>query len=218
MITRILAIVLLTISAHAGEVVIDLSTGGVSTQPPTPEQVAERESAQPVVQPPPLIVGPYGRYDAALASVWPVLPDHPAATNIPAAGLSYRLGEGTNTTWWIVRQGDLVATQVSAHDAQGRSIIRSRNLRTGVETCIDIEATSLSTNTLDAIRLDLRAIKGSLATNDADAKAIATLTNGYTATEARQTINALRRELIDLINDVQALRRAQAQTVKEIKP
>ena len=180
------------------------------------EQAGGSWSNGECVYSPPPVVDPVERAASIQANDIPTLTNHPSS--VPPGGVMYRLIEGTNVTWWVLRAHDAIATQLSAHDEQGRSIIRSRNIRTGVETRIDIEQVAPSTNMLDSIRLDLRTLKGSLATNNIDAKAIAALTNGFTAAENRATVNALRRELIDLINDVQALRRAQAQTVKEINP
>ena len=161
---------------------------------------------------------PYADYDAAIDAVWPVLPDHPSPTNIPPDGMSYRLGEGTNITWWVVRQGDLVATQISAHDSQGRAIIRTRRLRTGAESVIPIEEISIDPAVMSTVRSNLRVVKSSLSTNEADAKAIVALTNGFTAAETRAAVNSLRRELIDLIADVQVMRREQSRQAKELTP
>lgn len=79
---------------------------------------------------------PVADADAALAVACPVFAEHP--TNVPPAGLMYRLDEGVIKTWWVVRQGDEIATQISAHDAAGQPIIRTRDLRTGTETVIKV--------------------------------------------------------------------------------
>jgi hypothetical protein len=70
---------------------------------------------------------------------WVMLDDHPATNDIPVGGMTYRLS-GDTITWWVVRQGDLEATQISAHDDAGRPIIRSRNLGTGAERTIHVGA------------------------------------------------------------------------------
>jgi hypothetical protein len=70
---------------------------------------------------------------------WIMLDDHPATNDIPAGGMTYRLS-GDPITWWVVRQGDLEATQISAHDDAGQPIYRSRNLGTGNERTIHVGA------------------------------------------------------------------------------
>lgn len=60
------------------------------------------------------------------------------------------------------------------------------------------------TNTIKAIRQDLRIIKGNVATNKAQMKATVALTNGFSQAELRSLVNDLRRELIDTISEQQA--------------
>ena len=68
---------------------------------------------------------------------WPLLSDHPDTNDIPEGGMAYRL-DGDPITWWVVRQGDLESTQISAHDDAGEPIYRSRNLATGTERTIHV--------------------------------------------------------------------------------
>lgn len=105
----------------------------------------------------------YERLDVQLAATWPLLTDHPSTNDIPAGGMTYRL-DGDPITWWIVRQSDVIATQLSAHDDQGREIVRSRNLATGAERTIDLTAVDsfATTNTVNVLRTDLRTIKTNL--------------------------------------------------------
>ena len=71
-----------------------------------------------------------------------------------------------------------------------------------------------STNEIKAIRQDLRTIKTNAAANKATMQATVALTNGYTATEARQLINDIRRELIDTIAEQQAQTKAALDMLK----
>lgn len=69
----------------------------------------------------------------------PILQDHPAIDEVPAGGLYYRLAETNGVfTLWFVRDTDLIATQLSAHDAAGDDIIHSVNLKTGLERTINL--------------------------------------------------------------------------------
>lgn len=61
-----------------------------------------------------------------------------------------------------------------------------------------------NTNTIKAIRQDLRIIKGNVATNKAQMRATVALTNGFSQAELRSLVNDLRRELIDTISEQQA--------------
>lgn len=76
-------------------------------------------------------------YAAALSIVNPILEGHPAAEDVPEGGQQYRIPDAEDPsilTWWCVRDSDLVAQQISAHDAAGRSIHRSVNLVTREQT------------------------------------------------------------------------------------
>lgn len=89
---------------------------------------------------------PFGQVEMLLGAAWPILTNHPAAGEIPAAGLTYRLQESTNITWWLVRQGDVLATQLSAHNAAGEPITRTVNLRTGEDETINLRVLSSAQN------------------------------------------------------------------------
>lgn len=80
---------------------------------------------------------------------WPLLTEHPATNEIPAQGLTYRLDEGGVVTWWIARRSDLLATQLSAHNAAGEEITRTVNLRTGVDSTINLRKLSKATKFKD---------------------------------------------------------------------
>ena len=83
-------------------------------------------------------IPPTPLYDASQWELsWPLLADHPATNDIPEGGMAYRL-DGDPITWWVVRQGDLESTQISAHDDAGEPIYRSRNLATGTERTIHV--------------------------------------------------------------------------------
>jgi hypothetical protein len=86
------------------------------------------------------------RYSFITDQSWPILAAHPATNDIPANGMCYRLSEGGSTTWWVLRQGDLIATQISAHNAAGEQIVRSINLRTGAETEINLDRIANANN------------------------------------------------------------------------
>lgn len=85
-----------------------------------------------------------------LAVAWPILSAHPATNEVPNHGLAYRL-ESTNgiVTWWVARQSDLIATQLSAHDEKGDEVVRSVNLKTGVERTINLKAITEATKFSD---------------------------------------------------------------------
>jgi hypothetical protein len=91
--------------------------------------------------------------DASLELSWPLLDDHPATNDIPAHGMTYRLN-AYPVTWWVVRQGDLESTQISAHDDLGRPIYRSRNLGSGVERTISVGALEFAARASVAPLLD----------------------------------------------------------------
>ena len=76
---------------------------------------------------------------ARVEAVAPIVDEHP--TNVPPGGMFYRLAETNGlTTLWFARTGDLLATQLSAHDTNGDEIVRTMDLRTGVERSINIRA------------------------------------------------------------------------------
>lgn len=91
--------------------------------------------------------------EAALNLAWPLLDTHPATNDIPSYGMTYRL-RGYPVTWWVVRQGDLESTQLSAHDEQGRPIYRSRNLGSGQERTIHVGALEAAARTAVAPLLE----------------------------------------------------------------
>ena len=68
----------------------------------------------------------------------PLLTDHPSTNDIPESGMMYKIDDGTNIVWWVCRQGDVIATQLSAHDSDGNAIISSIDLATDIETVIPI--------------------------------------------------------------------------------
>ncbi len=95
--------------------------------PPTPEQVEAARIAAEIAD-----------HEARTEAAWPLLTDHPATNEVPAGGMCYRLQEGGVVTWWVLRQGDLIATQISAHNAAGEEILRTVNLTTRKETEVNI--------------------------------------------------------------------------------
>jgi len=76
---------------------------------------------------------------------WLLLDDHPTPAQIPEGGMTYRLN-GNPVTWWVVRMGDTLATQISAHDNAGNPIVRTVNLRTGEDETINIRAIAMAQN------------------------------------------------------------------------
>lgn len=111
-----------------------------------PDKDIHRASAayQALIAPPPPPPAPqpeppqWLRYEQQMNAAWPLLSAHPSTNEIPPAGLSYRLQDGSNITFWIVRQGDLLSTQLSAHDTNGDEIHRTYNVRTREETTVNI--------------------------------------------------------------------------------
>lgn len=79
-------------------------------------------------------------YIEALAVVNPILPAHPAEADVPTGGMQYRLpdlDDPTIITWWVVRDDDKIAQQISSHRADGTPVHRSVDLRTRVMTEFD---------------------------------------------------------------------------------
>ena len=66
-------------------------------------------------------------------------------------------------------------------------------------------------------RADLRAIRGSVSTNVADVRAV-TVTPTSTTAQVRSAVIDLRRELIDIAQDLQSLRAWQAKQIREPAP
>ena len=58
-----------------------------------------------------------------------------------------------------------------------------------------------------AWKADLQTLRGSIATNVNDCRSISSLTNNFTASQCKTTVNDLRKELIDLAQDVKGLRK-----------
>lgn len=119
------------------------------------EQVASRswsidatQAVESVVCETAPVSAPYEAVAAQLHATWPMLEDHPATNDIPAGGLAYRIN-GDPITWWIVRQSDQLATQVSAHDAAGNPIVRTINLKTGEDTTINLQRITTATRFQD---------------------------------------------------------------------
>lgn len=78
---------------------------------------------------------------ARMENVAPILADHPDTNDVPQGGMFYRLSETNGLeTMWYVRTPDLISTQISAHDTNGDEIVRTVNLRTGVDRSINIRA------------------------------------------------------------------------------
>ena len=164
---------------------------------------------------------------AQQAAMIPTLTNHP--TFVPPGGLQYKLVYGTNIMWWIARERDGISSQLSAHDAQGRSIIKSRNLKTGEEKVIPIEENTVDPAVLRAIRVDLRTIRTNLVTaidqttaNISDCAAIqAAATNNTGAAAQGRQIEDLARELEqanrrlkDVSQELQSLRAIVRDVVK----
>lgn len=91
--------------------------------------------------------------DADLAINWPLLTEHPSTNEIPANGLAYRLTDGSNITWWIARSPDLLSTQLSSHDENGNPIHRTVNLKTGIQTDINLDAIINTMKPADQIKI-----------------------------------------------------------------
>lgn len=167
----------------------------------------------------PPFADPFAETASFISLAWPLLDDHPATNQIPPGGMTYRL-TGPPMTWWIVRQNDQIAAQLSAHDEYGNEIIRTRDLRTGAERTIrvhELEQRIAPTGTLAGIRAELREIRSALASNRASVQAITPWTNGVTAAQQRQDFNTLRREVAQTIGEIQKLRRAFMRTLREIE-
>lgn len=106
---------------------------------------AGTSSAEVIVNQTPAVSGfffepEFPTYPAAKAynDLVPTLNDHPSTNDIPESGMMYKIDDGTNIVWWVCRQGDVIATQLSAHDSDGNAIISSVDLTTDIETVIPI--------------------------------------------------------------------------------
>jgi len=76
-------------------------------------------------------------YAARMEELAPVLAAHPDPADVMPGGQFYRLPDPEESkilTLWYVRDNDLVAQQLSSHDAAGRPVNRSVNLRTRICT------------------------------------------------------------------------------------
>ena len=170
-------------------------------------------------------------FSVNLDATAPILPAHPTPAEVPSSGSFYRVTNVVNPAvleLWYVRDTDHIATQLSAHDPRGRSIIKTRRIDTGVETTIPIEETSLDTNTLNAIRAALRQTKQDLLTRESEALEIITAvrdidikTNAAAAAvrtgltnlvEVVENLAILQRKMI---NENQTMRRQQSRALKE---
>lgn len=110
--------------------------------PATPDEIAAAQEAERL--------RPVTTAAAMLEQTAPLLADHPTTNDIPATGLFYRLSEtGGVVTLWYARQTDLLATQLSAHNAAGEAITRTVNLRTGEDTTINLRKITAATKFSD---------------------------------------------------------------------
>jgi len=90
----------------------------------------------------------YANAAAQVEAQAPLLEDHPSAEDVPAPG-------ETIQELWYVRQNDGISSQLSAHDAEGNPINRTRNLRTGRDIKIEL-GKMLTANTWAQARQALR--------------------------------------------------------------
>ena len=81
-------------------------------------------------------IPPVPLYDGALVEqLAPLLDAHPDCEDVPEPGMFYRLlGPDGEDQLWYRRKSDCVGSQLSAHDAQGRPIVRTLRANGEVET------------------------------------------------------------------------------------
>ncbi len=127
--------------------------------------------------------------EAALASLPATFQTGIAVTNSAGNWVEF-VPDGTN----VVASTLAVQISQSPLDPATRKAMRDAALATNAAT-------------MAQWRLDMQALRDSIATNRVDAKAIAALTNNFTSAQCKQTVNDLRRELIDFSADVKALRK-----------
>lgn len=108
-----------------------------------------------------------------------------------------------------IAEADRILPEIEAQKERGRRAERILDL--------PIESLLLDSNTQSSVRSELRTIRAALDQADADARAIAALSNSFTAAQNRATVNDLRRELIDLVVEVRRLRKQLSRTVNEAK-
>lgn len=108
--------------------------------------------------------------------------------------------------WWEFVPHDGAALAVPISDSPVIPEIRDARIA---------DAVMSATANRSAWRSEMRALRGTLATNITEAQTISALTGGYTAGEARQSVNALRRELIDALRDINSLRRVLMRYARE---
>lgn len=168
---------------------------------------------------PPYSEAPSPLLSTSIAPIAPILPGHPAPEDIPDGGAFYRVTNGVDDAvleLWYVRDADHIATQLSAHDAAGKSIIKTRRIDTGVETVIDIEEVSINVTKRDEARLAARGVRtnamaliGNSTTNIALIKGVNVPTNAST-TQVRSGLISL---LVRAEEDAKLLK----QTQQELK-
>ena len=69
---------------------------------------------------------------------YPILDAHPEDGEVLTGGMFYRLTNEDIIELWFARDNDHIASQLSAHDKDGNSIIRTFNLKTRKEDTIDM--------------------------------------------------------------------------------
>lgn len=112
---------------------------------PTPGEIAARAAAAAEAA----RMRPMLDAAAMLEHTAPLLADHPATNDVPPDGMFYRLNEGDVITLWYARQSDLLATQLSAHNAAGEEIVRTVNLRSGEDVSINLRKITAATKWQD---------------------------------------------------------------------
>lgn len=159
-----------------------------------------------------------------LGQLAPILADHPATNEVPYGGTFYRVTNDIDPAileLWYVRSEDDVATQLSAHDADGEPISRTRKLSTGEDLIIslkDLEERTADKRTLTALRTELVALRASLLALRSDWQATAPLDAGSTVNETKLLVNELRGMVGQLILTGNELRRIQIETIRGQDP